>query len=138
MAYLNLRFDLDIDDENFETDSINQLLPPDFISDIRRKENCSLSNQNKITGLSYCYSYEDLFELDLAINSFIARWKEYSSVLKELNVFGFDFHITFEVTVTDWNFPAIVFEKEFIDFTSEHNISFGMYFWSGDAKYNEE
>lgn len=135
MAKLNLRFDID-GNTNQETSLIDKGLPLEFISFTQENENFSPKRKNNIYSLSYCYSYENVFELDSAINSFINTWKEFSNVLKELVSISCDLHISFEITVTDWNFPAIVFEKEFIDFTSNHNITFGMYFWSGDDRYN--
>jgi hypothetical protein len=136
MAELNLRFGLNLKSIDCDIDALANLLPQDGIKRVRAKQSYRWPEEFFSSSIGYCYSYSSILDIDEPCADFILKWSNGKKVLQHFHDLGFTFHLTFEFIINDWNFPAIVFEKDFIDFTSLHNITFGMYFWSGDDKYN--
>jgi hypothetical protein len=138
MTEVNLRFGLTLKDVDCDIESLASLLPNYGLEKVRAKKYYHWPEDFFSSAIGYCYPYSNVYDLKNLTEEFSLEWNNYTGKLAEFAEIGFEFHITFEVTVNDWNFPGLEFDKAFLDFVSVHNITFGLYFWSGDPEHNPE
>jgi hypothetical protein len=138
MNEINMRFSLTTDSLKSDIEAILPEILQQGIEDIAVNKFVGWPKKQNKSWIAYCFKFENIANVNECTKFFCRTWQPYSLVLLNLKKLGFSFHINFEFIITDWDFPAIGFEKEFIDFASLHNKTFGMYFWSGDDKYNVE
>ncbi len=133
MANLVLRYSLYSVKEEIDIIEIAKRLPKENVKGIYRLGEKKGKYFSKEHAVDYIYRYQNINSVSDICRIFFNDWQQYSSIVKELHLNGFESHLLFEFDIFDSNFPEFYYENKFLSFLANIGAELQLYFYTGSS-----
>lgn len=123
------------DNAALDYEKIKNLLPKSDSSHIKGEKKVLLDgrmhpNDYEDTSYDYELTFQSL-DLDYAHKKWINFWSNHFEILKLIkSEYNFNFHLNYEITVYDMNYPSIYFPVKYLSILSETGIELSLYIYN--------